>query len=512
MLAVVGLAFGAQAQQGGYDNYFGLTLGGGLNTMTYSPTNGENNLAIGFDAGLHYTHFFNEHIGFGFGVRYTHAHGHALYNYTEVTNGLTPAGNPNVTYNLHTTFNNWKEHQTLGLFSIPLEIFYRSIMSESWTFIAGLGAQFDLPIHGSYSGEDGDYSTSGVFPALGNYPVTNVPEQGFNTYDNTGDAELDNLGLSVSVIADLGFRVALGSNWGLYFGVYGGYGVNNMLKEQKEASLLVVNPNDPSKIDYNGTFGSNEVDAVHLLRAGIKIGIDLGWDSKSTIAERERIAAEKAAAEKAEADRIAAEKAAAERAAREKAAAEKAAQEKAAADRAAAEAAAAKAAAEREAAERAAAQAAADKAAAEAAANKAAAERAAAEREARERAERTKAEAVKQIQAINATVYFATAGTKAKFDDITDGAIHAICEALKADENLTVTVFGHTDNTGSRKANMKYGKKRAEALKKYMVKLGAPAKSIKCVSKGPDEPVADNGTKEGRAKNRRATVELKELK
>ena len=119
---------------------------------------------------------------------------------------------------------------------------------------------------------------------------------------------------------------------------------------------------------------------------------------------------------------------------------------------------------------------------------------------------------MKQIQAINATVYFATAGTKAKFDDITDGAIHAICEALKADENLTVTVFGHTDNTGSRKANMKYGKKRAEALKAYMVKLGAPAKSINCVSKGPDEPVADNGTKEGRAKNRRATVELKELK
>lgn len=509
MLAVAGLAFGAQAQQGGYDNYFGLTLGGGLNTLTYSPTNGENNLAIGFDAGLHYTHFFNEHIGFGFGVRYTQAHGHALYNYTEVTNGLTPAGNPNVTYNLHTTFNNWKEHQNVGLIGIPLELFYRSIMSESWTFIAGIGAQFDLPIHGSYSGEDGNYSTSGVFPVLGNYRVTNVPEQGFSTYDNTGEGELENLGFSVSVIADLGFRTSLGGNWGLYFGIYGGYGVSNILKEQKDASLLVVNANDPSKIDYNGTFGSNEVDAAHLLRAGIKIGIDLGWDSKSTIAERERIAAEKAAAEKAEADRIAAEKAAAERAAREKAAAEKAAQEKAAADRAAAEAAAAKAEADRIAAEKAAAQAAADKNAAENAAARATAERLAAEKAARERAEKTKAEAVKQIQAINATVYFATAGTNAKFDAITDGAIHAICEALKADENLTVTVYGHTDNTGSHKVNMKYGQKRAEALKKYMVKLGAPAKSINCVSKGPDEPVADNSTEEGRAKNRRATVELK---
>ena len=80
---------------------------------------------------------------------------------------------------------------------------------------------------------------------------------------------------------------------------------------------------------------------------------------------------------------------------------------------------------------------------------------------------------------------------------------------MKADQNLKVTVYGHTDNTGSHAVNMKYGQKRADALKEYMVKLGAPAKSINTVSKGPDEPIADNETAEGRAKNRRATVELK---
>jgi outer membrane protein OmpA-like peptidoglycan-associated protein len=285
-----------------------------------------------------------------------------------------------------------------------------------------------------------------------------------------------------------------------------------MIDEVKNESLVMVDAANTAKIDYNGTFASNEVDNLHMIRAGIKVGIDLGWNCRDR--EAERLAREKAIQDSIaavrEAERIAAEKAARE--AREKAEREEAAR-KAAADRAAAEKAAAQAAAERAAAEAAAAQAAADKAAAEAAADKAAAERIAAEKAAAERralAERTKAEAVKQIQAINATVYFATAGTKAKFDEKTDVAIHAICEALKADENLSVTVYGHTDNTGSRKANMKYGKKRAEALKTYMVKLGAPAKSINCVSKGPDEPVADNGTKEGRALNRRATVELKQ--
>ena len=80
---------------------------------------------------------------------------------------------------------------------------------------------------------------------------------------------------------------------------------------------------------------------------------------------------------------------------------------------------------------------------------------------------------------------------------------------MKADENLIVTVYGHTDNTGTKKANVKYGQKRAEALKNYMIKLGAPGKNIKCESKGQDEPIADNSTEEGRALNRRATVELK---
>ncbi len=521
VLAAVAMAFSANAQQDGFDNYAGLTLGGGWNTMTFSPVQGNQSIGLGFDAGLHYTHFFGKEFGLGFGIHYTYANAYAKYNFVEVTNGLIHTDNTNASYTLNTSFNNWKERQTVGVLGIPIEFFYRSIQSERWTFIGGLGVQFDLPLHGTYGSTSGEFSTSGTFTSLGSYAITDMPEHGFSTYDNTFTSKIDNLALEVSVIADLGFRMALKNSWGLYFGIYGGYGISNMQKEQKEDALLVVNTANPSQIQYNGTFGSNEIKSLHMLRAGIKVGVDFGWDDKSTIARRvaEQEAAERAAAEaaaaKAAAERAAAEKAAAEAAAAKAAAeraAEKAAAEKAAADRAAAERAAAQAAAEREAAERAAAKAAADRAASEAAAAQAAAERAAAEKaEAEHRAliERTRAEAEQKIKEINATVYFETAGTNAKFDALTDNAIHAICEALKADENLTVTVYGHTDNTGSLQVNMKYGQKRAEALKAYMVKLGAPAKSINCVSRGPNEPVADNDTESGRAKNRRATVELK---
>ncbi|MBR6279305.1 MAG: OmpA family protein, partial [Bacteroidales bacterium] len=94
-------------------------------------------------------------------------------------------------------------------------------------------------------------------------------------------------------------------------------------------------------------------------------------------------------------------------------------------------------------------------------------------------------------------------------DAETNAAIQAICKAMNADKSLKIVITGHTDNTGSLEANMKYGQKRAEALRDYMVKQGAPIENIECVSKGPKEPIADNKTLAGRSKNRRATVNFK---
>ncbi|MBR5092609.1 MAG: hypothetical protein IKX32_03950, partial [Bacteroidales bacterium] len=362
LLAAVLLTLGVSAQQNGYSNYAGLNLGGGLNTMTFSPADGTQGLGFGFDAGLHYAHFFNEHFGLGFGVHYTLARTYAHYNFSETTTGLTHAGNPNVSYNLSTNFDNWIESQTVGILGIPVEAFWRNALNDKWTLIGGLGVQVDLPLHGNYGGAAGEYSTTGTFPnALGSYVVSDVPEHGFSTYDNAFNAKIDNLAVVVSVLADCGVRLALKDNWGLYLGVYGSYGVTNMLAAQQDAPLVAVNTTDPSQIDYNGTFGSNQINALHLLRAGVKVGIDFGWDCRDRKAERlaaeraeaERLAAERAAAEKAEAERIAAEKAKAERLAAEKAAREKAeAERKAAEEKAAAE----KAAADRAAAEKAAAQ------------------------------------------------------------------------------------------------------------------------------------------------------------
>ena len=120
-----------------------------------------------------------------------------------------------------------------------------------------------------------------------------------------------------------------------------------------------------------------------------------------------------------------------------------------------------------------------------------------------------KAVAQQKLDNLGATIYFDFKGTKVKPAPEEEEAILAICEAMKADPQMKVVITGHADNSGSYRVNWRYGQKRAKALKRYMVKLGAPAENITCESKGERQPVADNSTREGRAQNRRATVELR---
>ncbi len=66
-----------------------------------------------------------------------------------------------------------------------------------------------------------------------------------------------------------------------------------------------------------------------------------------------------------------------------------------------------------------------------------------------------------------------------------------------------VEVIGHTDNTGAREANLALSLARAGAVRSYLAGKGIAAASIAVAGAGPDQPVADNTSAEGRARNRR---------
>ena len=75
--------------------------------------------------------------------------------------------------------------------------------------------------------------------------------------------------------------------------------------------------------------------------------------------------------------------------------------------------------------------------------------------------------------------------------------------------NLEVIIaVGHTDSVGSDAYNQRLSVRRAEAVKAYLVSKGIERNRIYTEGKGEKQPVADNRTAEGRAKNRRVEVEV----
>ena len=89
---------------------------------------------------------------------------------------------------------------------------------------------------------------------------------------------------------------------------------------------------------------------------------------------------------------------------------------------------------------------------------------------------------------------------RAKLDDLV---------SKLAGVNLEVIVaVGHTDWIGTEAYNLALSKRRADAVKQYLVSKGIEANRIYTEGKGESQPVADNRTPEGRQKNRRVEVEV----
>ena len=89
---------------------------------------------------------------------------------------------------------------------------------------------------------------------------------------------------------------------------------------------------------------------------------------------------------------------------------------------------------------------------------------------------------------------------KAKLDDLVAKTSAVALEVIIA--------VGHTDAVGTDGYNQKLSVRRSEAVKAYLVGKGVEKNRVYTEGKGEKQPVADNKTTEGRAKNRRVEVEV----
>ncbi|KAA2245560.1 OmpA family protein [Chitinophaga agrisoli] len=75
-------------------------------------------------------------------------------------------------------------------------------------------------------------------------------------------------------------------------------------------------------------------------------------------------------------------------------------------------------------------------------------------------------------------------------------------------EGLKLGVYGHTDNVGNDAANQKLSESRAESVKNYLISKGLSTSRLESKGYGASKPIEDNGTAEGRARNRRVQIVL----
>lgn len=82
-------------------------------------------------------------------------------------------------------------------------------------------------------------------------------------------------------------------------------------------------------------------------------------------------------------------------------------------------------------------------------------------------------------------------------------------QVLRNYDKTELIVHGHTDSTGPRDFNKKLSEDRAESVVEYLSRAGVETSRLAAEGEGPDQPVASNKTRSGRAQNRRVEIEIK---
>lgn len=102
------------------------------------------------------------------------------------------------------------------------------------------------------------------------------------------------------------------------------------------------------------------------------------------------------------------------------------------------------------------------------------------------------------------------ANNKAELPPEAVQAIQEVARSLKAySGTYDLVVTGHTSSLGSPAHNKALSLRRAQAVAKVLVAEGIPADRVRTVGMGPDQPLTENKTRKGQAKNRRVEIEVK---
>ncbi|MFT3822959.1 MAG: OmpA family protein [Chitinophagaceae bacterium] len=117
-----------------------------------------------------------------------------------------------------------------------------------------------------------------------------------------------------------------------------------------------------------------------------------------------------------------------------------------------------------------------------------------------------KEEVRKRVEVAASKIFFVTGSAKLMAKSYK--SLDEVAKLMQDDANLKLSIDGHTDNTGRLELNQKLSADRARSVRDYLVSKGIEGGRLRSSGHGPDNPIADNKTAAGRAKNRRVEMTL----
>jgi len=235
---------------------FSLHIGGGLSTLRYQPTIGEQSNNFDKQFGVGYAFFVSPRFGFATGLEL------AFYSADFELKSLV-ISNPKARdlyykdspedFEFRSNLSSYTEEQTAVMLQLPLMLQIQTEMG----FYAMAGVKFAIPLSGSSSGK-GDFINSGHYEAhQGEF--TDINFRGFGTYKNRKAENHENFETAMFASMEMGVKWRFEDGLSLYTGVYFDYGLNSVLKKKRldELSRMVeYNSVSPQNFDVNSIFDS----------------------------------------------------------------------------------------------------------------------------------------------------------------------------------------------------------------------------------------------------------------
>lgn len=227
-----------------YHHYVGVKAGGGLSTLNYPLSEGNQSKGFGGLGGFTYTYFFTPSIGINTGLEMAYYNAKAkLGNYAE---SYAASDSENETFIFNMYLNGYRETQNLLALQIPIML--RFDISDFSLF---LGGKLGIPLMAEYRTKIGQLKTTGTYVDCDD-PFENMPNHGYyNLSDLKTKAPLD-LGLNYMLSAEIGYSFKISKNTSFYVGVYADYGLNELRKNTTlQGNIFAYNPDNPKDLIQN---------------------------------------------------------------------------------------------------------------------------------------------------------------------------------------------------------------------------------------------------------------------